>query len=70
MPLIYYNKHGLCTLCQVETQMGPLLLALRDGFRLYMDQAANATDSHSEKVISTWILFPSDYTKEEVSVGS
>lgn len=33
--------------------MGPLLLALRDGFRLYTDQAANATDSHSEKVITT-----------------
>ena len=53
MPLIYYNKHGLRTLCQVGTQMGPLLLALRDGFRLYMDQTANATDSHSEKVITT-----------------
>lgn len=41
-----------------------------DGFRLYTGVAANATDSPGKKVITTWILFPSDYTKEEVSVGN
>ena len=41
-----------------------------DGFRLYMGVAANAIDWQGEKVITTWILFRSDYTKEEVSVGN
>ena len=41
-----------------------------DGFRLYMGVAANAVDLHSEKVITNRILFHSDYTKEEVSVGN